>query len=161
MWGDVNTKPTQGKMLKVMRAEVVGVSVDYNDDDERRRTHPLLIPKVESEQFSVADGEVLENAAIVVPAWALAKTPKKGRLKGAKTPKKGRLKDGAKNLVAPQAEQTVKRRSVLEVDKYAPDESPKWKRVNARFPDLYKSLLVKMDAATRGSRLRQAVSAAL
>ena len=48
MWGDVNTKPTQGKRFRVMRAEVMGVSVDYNDNDERRRTHPLLMPKVES-----------------------------------------------------------------------------------------------------------------
>ena len=49
---------------------------------------------------------------------------------------------------------------MLEVDKYAPDESPKWKRVNARFPALYKALLVEPDAATHGARLRQAVIAA-
>ena len=48
---------------------------------------------------------------------------------------------------------------LLEVDKYTPDESPKWKRAKARFPDLYKALLVDPDAATRGARLRQAVSA--
>ena len=48
---------------------------------------------------------------------------------------------------------------LLEVDKYAPDESSKWRRVNARFPALYKALLVEPDAATRGARLRQAVSA--
>ena len=84
------------------------MSLDYNNYDERRRTHPLLMPKVESEQISVADGEVLKKAAIVVPAWALSKNPKKGRLKGTKTPKKGRLKDGAKNSITPQAKQTVK-----------------------------------------------------
>ena len=70
-----------------MRAEVMGVSVDYDDDDERRRNHHLLIPKVESERISVTDGEVLEKAAIVVPTWALAKKTKKGRLKGDKIPK--------------------------------------------------------------------------
>ena len=47
---------------------------------------------------------------------------------------------------------------MLEVDKYAPDERSKWRRVNARFPALYKDLLVDQDEATRGSRLRQAVS---
>ena len=108
----------------------------------------------------MADGEVLEKADIVVPAWALAKNPKKGRLKGDKNPRKGRLKDGAKNLITPQAKQTVKRRSVLEVEKYAPDEIPKWRRVNVRFPALYKTLLADPDAATRGARLRQAVIAA-
>ena len=45
----------------------MGVSVDYDDDDERRRTHPLLMPEVKSERISVADGEVLEKAAIVAP----------------------------------------------------------------------------------------------
>ena len=56
MWGDMNTTP-----------EVIGVSVDYDDDDERRRTHPLLLPKIESERILVTDGEVLEKAAIIVP----------------------------------------------------------------------------------------------
>ena len=50
------------------------------------------MPKVESKRISVTDVEVLEKAAIVFPTWELAKTPKKGRLKGAKSPKKGRLK---------------------------------------------------------------------
>ena len=48
---------------------------------------------------------------------------------------------------------------LLEVDKYAPDEISKWRHVNARFPALYKALLVELYAATRGARLRQAVSA--
>ena len=69
-----------------MQAEVMGVSVDYDDDDERRRTYPLLMTKIESERISVTDGEVLEKAAIVVPTWALTKKNKKGRLKGAESP---------------------------------------------------------------------------
>ena len=48
---------------------------------------------------------------------------------------------------------------LLEVEKYAPDESPKWRRVNARFPDLYKALLVDLDASTLGTRLIEAVRA--
>ena len=48
--------------------------------------------------------------------------------------------------------------TLLEVDKYAPDKSSKWRRANARFPALYEALLVDLDAATRGARLRQAVS---
>ena len=55
----------------------MGVSVDYDDEDERKRTHLLLMPKVESKQILVADGEVFEKAAIVVPAWALTKTPRR------------------------------------------------------------------------------------
>ena len=56
MWGDMTTKPTQGKRFRIMRAEVIGISIDYDDDDERRRTHPLLMPKIESERISVTDG---------------------------------------------------------------------------------------------------------
>ena len=79
MWGDVNTKPMQEKMFRVVRAEVMSVSVDYDDDDERRRTHSLLMPKTESDRISVADGEVPEKAAIVIPVKAPTKIPKKGK----------------------------------------------------------------------------------
>ena len=47
--------------------------------------------------------------------------------------------------------------SLLEVDKYGPDESSRWKHVNARFPALYKALLAEPDKATRVARLKQAV----
>ena len=77
MLDDLNTNPMQGKRFRVMRAEVMGVSVDYDTNNERRRTHPLLMPKIESERISVTDGEVLEKAAIIVPTWALAKTPRR------------------------------------------------------------------------------------
>ena len=41
MLGDMNTKPTQGKRFRVMWAEVMSVSVDYDNDDERRFTKYL------------------------------------------------------------------------------------------------------------------------
>ena len=129
MWGDVNTKPTQGKRFGIMRAEVMGVSVDYDDDDERRRTHLLLMPKIESERISVKDGEVLEKVAVVLSVKPPVKCPKKGKTGGVD-----------KMSILPKAKQAAKRRSVLEVDKYGPVESAKWKRVNARFPALYKAL---------------------
>ena len=62
--------------------------------------------------------------ALVVPTWALAKIPKKGRLKDANNPKKGRLKYDAKKLITPQAKQTVKQRSVLEVEKICSRQEP-------------------------------------
>ena len=49
---------------------------------------------------------------------------------------------------------------LLEVEKYGPAENAKWKRVNARFPALYKALLAEPDKATRVSWLRRAVSEA-
>ena len=40
MWADMNTKPTQGKLFRTQRSEVMGVPVDYDDEVERRNTHP-------------------------------------------------------------------------------------------------------------------------
>ena len=81
MWGDVNTKPTQGKRFRIMRAEVMGVSIDYDDDDKRMRTHPLLMPKLESERISIADGEVPKKAAVVIPVKTPPNVPKGERTK--------------------------------------------------------------------------------
>ena len=67
MWADVNTNPTHGKRFRVMRGNVMGISEDYNYDVDRRRTPPLLLPKIEYERLSAIDGEVLDKAAAVVP----------------------------------------------------------------------------------------------
>ena len=65
MWADVNTKILQGMKYQVMWSEVMGVPIEYDNDVERRHTHPLLMPKIESEQIPVKDREVLERLAIV------------------------------------------------------------------------------------------------
>ena len=51
----------------------MGVSVEYDNDVERRRTHPLLMPKIESERILASDGEILEKVAIIVPTKSPAK----------------------------------------------------------------------------------------
>ena len=45
----------------------------------------------------------------------------------------------------------------MEVQKYGPDESSRWTRMNARFPALYKALLAEPDRAMRVARVKQAV----
>ena len=55
MWADVNTKPVQGQLFRTFRHHMMGVPVDYDDDGERRRTHPMLLPKVEAERMTVSD----------------------------------------------------------------------------------------------------------
>ena len=67
MWDHVNTKPTKGKRFRVMRGHVMGISGDYDNNVDRRHTHPLLPPKIEFERLSEIDGEVLEKAIIVTP----------------------------------------------------------------------------------------------
>ena len=145
-WADVNTKTTQRKRFRVMRGEVVGVFVEHKYDVERRRTHPLLIPKVESEQIFAADGEILEKAAIVAPIRSFAKNPTKVILRG-----------GGSKSISPRVKPTANRRSVLEEDKYAPVSGSKWKHVSARFPTLYKALLAELNVAVSSSMLKTAV----
>ena len=47
---------------------------------------------------------------------------------------------------------------LLEGDKYGPNGGALWKRVNARFPALYKALIAEPDKDTRVARLKRAVS---
>ena len=43
MWDDVNTKPVQGGLYRIFRHQMMGVPIEYDDDLERRRTHPLRL----------------------------------------------------------------------------------------------------------------------
>ena len=45
MWCDGFTKPKQGREFCEQRAHVMNCPVEYDDDEERRRTHPALLPK--------------------------------------------------------------------------------------------------------------------
>ena len=53
MWADVNTKPVQGLLFRKFRHEMMGVPVEYDDDVERRNTHPMLLPKIENERLTI------------------------------------------------------------------------------------------------------------
>ena len=117
MWADVNTNPTQWKRFRVMHDHVMGISDDYDDDVERRRTHPLLLSNMESERLSETDGEVLEKAAIVTPEKRTTK----------KTEKRTNVS------FPPQAMLSEKQRSVLGEGKYSPGVKPAWKVGSARF----------------------------
>ena len=50
---------------------MMGVPIDYDDDVERRRTHPMLLPKVETERMTISDEEMLKEIEVLAP------TPKK------------------------------------------------------------------------------------
>ena len=45
MWSDVLTKPKQGKGFRVDRSWLMNCDENYDDDQERLRTHPRLLPK--------------------------------------------------------------------------------------------------------------------
>ena len=60
-----------------MHGHVMGISDYYDDEVERRSTHPLLLPKIESERLLAIYGKVLEKAAIVTPENRPTKKTKK------------------------------------------------------------------------------------
>ena len=44
MWADVLNKPKQGKGFRLDRSHLMNVPVDYDDEVERKATHPDLLP---------------------------------------------------------------------------------------------------------------------
>jgi hypothetical protein len=64
MWSDVLTKPKQGTPFKKMRAELMNCEVNYNDETERLKTHPKLLPVDNSPQAS-SIGTITANEGVI------------------------------------------------------------------------------------------------
>ena len=47
IWDDMNTNLLQGVKIRATRSQVMGIEVECDDNMERRRTHSLLMYKVE------------------------------------------------------------------------------------------------------------------
>ena len=45
MWADGNTKSLQEAGFRLFRSKVMGIPEDYDDEAERIRAHPQLLPK--------------------------------------------------------------------------------------------------------------------
>ena len=52
---------------------MMSVTVEYNDDVEHRRIHPLLNPLIYTEIVYLPDGDIFEKISVVVPVKKLAK----------------------------------------------------------------------------------------
>ena len=48
MSADYKSNPIQGTLFFRQKAQLLNIPLDYNDDVERRRTHPDLLPKNEA-----------------------------------------------------------------------------------------------------------------
>jgi hypothetical protein len=48
MWMNGNTEPLHGNLFWLFRYVLIGIPPDYDDDVERRDTHPLFLPKTEA-----------------------------------------------------------------------------------------------------------------
>ena len=44
MWIDCRTKPKQGRPWRIDRSMLMNILEDYNDEEERTKTHPKLLP---------------------------------------------------------------------------------------------------------------------
>ena len=117
--------------------------VEYDDDVERRRTHPLLLTKFETERLSLPNCDILEKIAVVVPVKKLNKpgpVDKKGTIQGSK-----------RKSISPRAKPPEKKMSVLGEPKYGPGSEPHWKAGSDRYPVFYKALL---DELLRTKRIK-------
>ena len=74
MWADVTTKPVQGPMFRTFRHHIMGVPVGYDDDVGRRRTHLMLLRKVEIERLNISDEEMLKEITVLAPAAKINKS---------------------------------------------------------------------------------------
>ena len=93
MWADGNTKPLQGAGFRTFRSKVMGMSEDYNDDAERVRIHPNLLPK--PKKAGVVPLKDLEVLAKVMGVRGAT-----GKLPNGSTPPMTPAKVGQRSLVA-------------------------------------------------------------
>ena len=84
---------------------MMGVPIDYDDDVERRRTDPLLLPEVESEGVSQAYSDLLEKVQVVAPT---KKVPSYKYIL-----EKGIIQGRGGKSISPRSKASEKRRSVL------------------------------------------------
>ena len=133
MWSDVNTKPVQGALFRIFRSYIMGVPVECHNDVERRRTHPLLLPIIDTERVSLPDGDILKKIAVGVPVKRVAKSGPVDRERSIQGIKR-------KSILTIE-KPSEKRRSVLGEPKYVPGYEPQWKAGSERYPAFYKALL--------------------
>ena len=113
----------------------MGISPDYDDDVERRNTHPMLLPTPEAEgMISKQDMDVLK------------------RMMGSGDIQENK-RDANSKPILPAVNTVAKRRSVLDDNKYGPGNRPHWAINKTRFPNLIKALNQEPDMGTRNQVL--------
>ena len=133
MWADVNTKPIQVGLYQIFRHQMMGIPIEYDDDVERRRTHPLLLPEVEAEGVSQADSDLIEKVQVIAPT---KKVPSYKSII-----EKGIIQGKGGKSISPISKASEKRRSVLREPKYGPRYEPQWKAGRTCYPAFCKALL--------------------
>ena len=114
---------------------MMGVLTDYDDDVERRRTHSMLLPKVETERMTISDEEMLKEIEV------LASTPKKKKLSSQVT--KGILRGKDSKSTSLRSKLRRSEGVCWPESKYGAVSGPQWKwnSGRSRFPHLAKALV--------------------
>ena len=106
----------------------MGIPVEYDDNVERQRAHPLLMLKIEPMSLSRDDTKVLKKVEVIVPARVGVRF------------KKG-TKQGSTKLVLTKQKLVPKQRSALDCEKHSPGSGPQWQVNRTRFLPLDKAVL--------------------
>jgi hypothetical protein len=64
MWANFLTKPKQGAPFCLNRSHLMNIPINYNDDVECSKTHPLLLPK---DERNTQMNDQLPNAPLFIP----------------------------------------------------------------------------------------------
>ena len=134
MWADGDTKSLQGAGFRLFRPKIMGIPEDYDDDTERVRTHPPLLPKPKPKEAGV-----VPSADLRVLAKAL----------GVKNKDHDEWKESTRSVTPAQS----RRRTVSGYMKFGPGNRPYWEmkegRVPFRYPGLIKALKRESDPTSQ------------
>ena len=114
---------------------MMGVPINYDDDVERRRTHLILLPKVETKIMTISDEEMLKEIDVLAP------TPKKKRSSPQVT--KGILRGKANESTSSRSKLRQSEGVCWPESKYGAVSGPQWKwnSGGAHFTHLTKALV--------------------
>ena len=63
MWADINTKTLQGSLFYKMRARLMNVDENYDDDIENQNTRPYMLPRESQECATTVSEETKKMLA--------------------------------------------------------------------------------------------------
>ena len=67
MWCDILNKPKQGASYRLDRSHLMNVPIEYDDDVERRLTHPALLDKGDDDDVIIPPLDQKQRKAVPEP----------------------------------------------------------------------------------------------
>jgi hypothetical protein len=95
---------------------MMGVPAKYDNNVEQNNTHPMLLPKVETERLTIPEEELLKEIVVLAPT--------KQDVTSSKMPKKEVPQSVEIKLISLRSSVMAKQRSVSGERKYGPGPGP-------------------------------------